>query len=77
MGGLQVITPKFLPKDARLVAQLSLPGVALEPVRAICRVAWVREKPFSSDCECGLEFVEMSPESRDLMAGCIERGSVR
>ncbi len=75
--GLRLITPKFLSKDARLVALLSLPGVISQPMRMICRVAWVRETLYSdSRYECGLEFIEITPDDRKLLAGCVERGVV-
>lgn len=72
--GLRLLAPKFLPKDARLVALLSLPGVTPKPMRMICRVIWVRGKPFSErPCECGVEFIGITPEDRELLAGYIDK----
>jgi len=73
--GMGVETAEFLPKNARLVLLFSLPDL-LKPVRAICRVAWVRERPFGGGCEGGLEFIEMVPEDREAVAACVERGTL-
>lgn len=75
-GGLRVVAARFLPQGTRLVALVSLPGVAPQEVRAICRVAWVREARSLAGCGFGLEFIEINPQDRERLAGCVERGLV-
>ncbi|MBI3323158.1 MAG: hypothetical protein HYZ95_01690 [Candidatus Omnitrophica bacterium] len=58
-----------------MVVLFSPPGVGRQ-VRAVARVSWVRERPFSEFCDCGLEFVEISVEDQDAIAGLVERGEV-
>lgn len=75
-GGVRLTTTTFLPKDARLVLLLSLPG-DLTPIRAISRVAWTEEKAYSAGYESGLQFTGILPEDRDAIAGFVERGPVQ
>ncbi len=74
-GGLQITTAVPLAKDDRLVLLLSLPD-SLREIRAIARVAWQRKRPFGSACEHGLQFIEITSEDRDSIAGFVERGVV-
>ena len=73
-GGVRVTSNGFLPRDSRLVVELILPE-SLKRIRAIGRVAWVREFPVSGTCDVGLQFVQFSPEDRESIAGYVERGS--
>lgn len=72
-GGLRISSGRFIPKDARLVILLSLPD-SLRQIRAICRVVWQRDPSFGDGYEYGLQFVELTPEDRDCIAGFVERG---
>ena len=72
-GGIRMIVPSFVPKDARLVLLFSLPG-RMEPIRTIGRVVWMQEKAISENCECGVQFVEILPEDQETIAGYVERG---
>ncbi|MBI3312035.1 MAG: PilZ domain-containing protein [Candidatus Omnitrophica bacterium] len=72
-GGLRMSAQEFLPKDSKLVVVLDLPGVR-EPVRTISRVAWMQKERTSDRYDCGLEFVGISREDQEIIAGHIERG---
>ena len=75
-GGVRMTTWTFLPKDGRLVVTLTLPG-RTQPVRAISRIAWTQKERSSLErYECGLEFIGISPEDREAVAGHVERGVV-
>lgn len=74
-GGVQLTTTRFLAKDSRLVVLFSPPGVGRQ-LRAVARVGWTRERPLGELFDCGLEFVEISPQDRDAIAGLVERGAV-
>ncbi len=75
VGGLQISTAVPLAKNDRLVLRLSLPDFPRE-IRVIARVAWQRQRPFGSACEHGLQFIEITSEDRDSIAGFVERGVV-
>jgi len=74
-GGLRIATAVPLAKDDRLILLLSLPD-SLREIRAIARVAWHRQRPFGSAYESGLQFIEITSEDRDSIAGFVERGVV-
>ena len=72
-GGLRLTTQRFIAKDARLVVLLCLPD-SLRQVRTICRVAWERGHAFGGGYEYGLQFIEMSADDKEAIAGFVERG---
>ncbi len=74
-GGVQLTTSRFLAKDSRVVVLFSPPGVGRQ-LRAVARVGWTRERPLGEFFDCGLEFVEISSQDRDAVAGLVERGAV-
>ena len=74
-GGIQLTTSRFLARDSRLVL-LFAPPRAGRQLRAVARVSWVKERPFSEFYDCGLEFVEISAEDQDAIVGLVERGAV-
>ncbi len=74
-SGVRLITPHFLPKEARLVLLLFMPR-DLKPLRIIARVVWMRRKPFNEAYECGIQFLEIDPEDRGAIAEFVERGTV-
>lgn len=69
-------TETFLPKDSRLVLLLSLPGL-LKPIRMICRVMWVQQQRFGDHYDCGVEFIEITPEDRQEIIRYVEGTSGR
>lgn len=71
-SGVRMSLPEFCPAESRLVLLLSLPDL-LRPIRAIGRVVWTQEQPFADSYDCGLQFLELSPEDRDALAGYVER----
>ena len=73
ISGVQMRAPAFLPLESRLVLLLSLPA-SLKPIRVVARVVWVREAPVASLHECGLQFLEISPEDREAIAAYIGQG---
>ena len=74
-GGIQLRTSNFLPRDSRLVVLFSPPGVGRQ-LRAVARVGWTRERSLGELFDCGLEFVEISSQDREAIAGLVERGAV-
>lgn len=74
-GGLRITTAAPFAKDARLVLLLALPG-ASPVIRAISKVAWNTQKPFGGGYESGLQFIEITSEDRNSIAGFVERGVV-
>lgn len=74
-GGVQLMTTRFLPRDSRVVVLFSPPGAGRQ-LRAVARVHWTRERPMGESFDCGLEFVEISSQDRDAIAGLVERGTV-
>jgi uncharacterized protein (TIGR02266 family) len=65
-GGLFIATGRALPVDAEFKLVFKLP-TADEPVRAIARVAWVRDEPDDESGEpagFGVEFVELTDQGR-------------
>lgn len=74
-GGVRFSGSTFLPKGARLVLLISLPPL-LKPIRTLAQVVWVSEQRFSETYECGLQFIEVTPEDRDTIATYVERGVV-
>ncbi|MBI3318458.1 MAG: PilZ domain-containing protein [Candidatus Omnitrophica bacterium] len=72
-SGVRLTSSAFLPKEERLVLLLHLPGV-LKAVRMIGRVAWLRRHRFAESYDCGLQFIEITPEDKGLIAGVVERG---
>ena len=74
-SGLRITTTSFLPRDAHLVMLISLPTI-LEPVRAIARALWTQKDRFSDWNICGIEFVEIRPKDREILASYVEWGVV-
>ena len=74
-GGVQLTTSRFLAKDSQVVVLFSPPGTGRQ-LRAVARVGWTRERPMGGVFDCGLEFVEISSQDRDAIAGLVERGAV-
>ena len=74
-GGIRMTVSGFLPKETRLVLLLSLPA-CLKPVRTIVQVVWVQKKPLAEIYDCGVRFLEITPEDRELIADAVERGVV-
>ena len=74
-GGLRIATPVPMAKEDRLVLLFSLSDSS-QIIRAIARVAWHRQKPFGSSYESGLQFIQITTEDRDSIAGFVERGVV-
>ena len=74
-GGVRMTVSGFLPKETRLVLLLSLPA-CLKPVRTIAQVVWVQKKPLAEGYDCGIRFLEITPEDRELIADAVERGVV-
>ncbi len=70
-AGARVRVPAFLPVETRLVLLLSLPA-SLKPIRATARVVWTRQGRSEMFHECGLQFLEISPEDREAMAAFVE-----
>ena len=74
-SGTRIVHPAALAREDRLVVLLDLPE-SRRLIRAVARVAWHRERPFASGYESGLQFIEITPEDRDSIAGRVERGVV-
>ncbi len=74
-SGARISSSSFLPKEARLVLLLSLPGT-LKPIRAIGRVVWMQQQRLSEGYDGGIQFVEITPEDQGIIASTIERGVV-
>ena len=74
-SGLRIRSEMALPKEQRLLLQLSLPG-SHRVIRAIARVAWDSERSFGSGSEAGLQFIGIAPEDQGAIAGFVERGVV-
>ena len=74
-GGVRLTTSRFLARDSRHVVLFTPPGAGRQ-IRAVARVSWVQERPFGDFCDCGLEFVEITPEDQGTLAGLAERGAV-
>ena len=74
-GGVRLTTSRFLACDSRLVLLFAPPGAGRQ-LRAVARVSWVQERPFSEFYDYGLEFVEISAEDQDAITGLVERGTV-
>ena len=74
-GGIRIRSEAILAKEERLLVQVSLPG-SRRLIRAIACVAWDSERSFGSDAEAGLQFVGITPEDREAIAGFVERGVV-
>jgi len=72
-GGLRLTTPRFIAKDSRLVVLFCLPD-SLRQIRTICRVVWERAHPFGGGYEYGLQFIEMTADDKEAIAGFVERG---
>ncbi len=73
-GGLFVATEELLAKDAEFKLVFLLPTCD-EPLRAIGRVAWLREQPGGEPDEprgFGVEFLTISDEARDHIATFLE-----
>jgi c-di-GMP-binding flagellar brake protein YcgR len=70
MAGAPLLSP-----EARLVLLLSLPKL-LKPLRMIAKVTWMREQPQSERFDYGLQFIEISSQDQDTIAGYVERGVV-
>ncbi len=74
-GGARITVANFIAKQAKLVLLLSLPTL-FKPIRAIAQVVWVQKKPLAESYDCGLQFLEVAPEDRGLIADAVERGMV-
>ena len=74
-SGLRITNAVPLSKEDRLVLLFSLPDSA-QTIRTIARVACQRERPFEAGYESGQQFIEITPEDRDSIAGYVERGVV-
>ena len=72
-SGVRIHTAEFLPRETRLVVLLDLPG-KIDPIRAIGQVLWVEQDHISGRFKCGLEFIEIMPEDRTLIADHVEWG---
>ncbi len=75
-GGVRVTTFHFLGKDLRLVLLMYLPS-QLKPVRVVGRVAWMQRQRFTESYDCGIQFIEVSPEDRTAISDVVERGVVQ
>lgn len=73
-SGIRVTLAESLPVESRLVLLLSLPHL-LKPIRTIARVVWTQEQRFTEAYDCGLQFLEMTPEDREAIAGYVGKGS--
>ena len=73
--GLRILNAPPLPKEDRLVLLFCLPS-STQTIRVIAQVVWQRERPFEAGYESGLQFIEITPEDRDSIAGFVERGVV-
>ena len=73
--GVRVATPVPLVKKDRLVLLFSLSD-SLRMIRAISQVVWNRRKPFGSQYESGLQFIEITSEDQGEIAGFVEQGVV-
>ena len=74
-GGLKIRHYTPMAKGDRLLLLLDLPDPQRR-VRAIAQVSWQSRRPFGSGYETGLQFIGISPEDRDSIAGFVERGVV-
>ncbi len=74
-GGVRIIHYAGLAKESRVILLIDLPGTR-RSIRLIARVAWNRERPLTSGYETGLQFIEITPEDRDSIAGSVEQGVV-
>jgi c-di-GMP-binding flagellar brake protein YcgR len=66
-GGAQIKTFEFLPLNAKLAVEISLLN-GVQPVKGICRVAWVRKTAFSEQYDTGVEFVDFNQENTEQIA---------
>lgn len=73
-GGLRIQSATPLAKDDRFVLLLALPD-SPRVIRAISQVIWNSQRSFSSGQEAGLQFIEITSEDRDSIAGFVERGA--
>jgi len=62
-GGLSFKSREFVSLSCRLVLEISLPA-AIEPVKVISRVIWIKKNPSSKQYEIGSRFLEMAKEDR-------------
>lgn len=66
-GGAQVNTFEFLPLNVKLAVEIPLLS-GVQPVKGICRVAWVRKAGFSEQYDTGVEFVDFGQENTEQLA---------
>lgn len=72
-SGIRVTLAGSLPVESRLILLLSLPHL-LKPIRTIARVVWTQEQHFTETYDCGLQFLEITPEDRETLAGYVGKG---
>ena len=66
-GGAQVNTFEFLPLNVKLAVEIPLLS-GVQPVKGVCRVAWVRKAAFSEQYDAGVEFVDFDQENTEQIA---------
>lgn len=74
-GGARIGVSRLIERGERLVAELTLPGLA-RSIRTIAQVVWIDRARGGRGCECGLRFIGMLPEDREALGGYVERGIV-
>lgn len=65
-GGIRLRTAEFISKASRMIMEIEIPGL-VRPLRAISRVAWIRQMMGSDEYELGGQFLEMNKDDKELI----------
>lgn len=70
-GGIAFKSSEFISLACRLVVEISLPA-SEKPVKAISKVAWIKKLPVGDQYELGNQFLDMTKEDKDAIAGFVK-----
>ena len=71
-GGVRCLSEIPLPVATPVVIEVSLSAGEL-PLELHGKTAWTRSLPHSEQFEIGIAFLEISPQTKRRLSGCLER----
>ena len=71
-GGIRLLSRDFLPIDSKLKLEFFLTP-ASEALMAVGRVVWIQKLPYSYQHEIGIQFLDISEDSRKKIRQFVEQ----
>jgi len=71
-GGVGLLSPKFIPVKTNMIMEIAL-NPRQEPVLCVGKVCWVQKSNYSDNYRVGMNFVDISDESKNRLAGYLDK----